>query len=160
MKGEDEINRVTLRKFQTWQTKYRDNHMLILISPITFILAFIFYIAADFVQKKLWVKFCQYMAVILFVITALALFQNVGAKVIAGRMGYQAMLVTSVTCHVEKLLKKGDYQKAEIILNKFNANYQIYSDSKSLKNFITSMDIPLFDCEIEESEEKLPKSKQ
>jgi hypothetical protein len=129
-----------------------------ILSPLSFLLAFALYIASDIIKLKRWAKISRYLAFATLAFTICVWIICLNEKVNAGGRGYHQQLVTSVTYHVEKLLNNGDTKAAETILNRFNSSYWKYSnDNEELKNFIQSMNIPLFSRENEELEQMIKK---
>lgn len=123
------------------------------LSPLPFILAFCLYIASDIIKRRRYAKYSKNMALIIIVVTFLVWINSLFTKMIDGQISLHEKLVVSVTYHVEKLLKNGDYKEAEKILNSFNSNYHHFShDNEALKDFIKRLDVPLFSKEIEEVE--------
>ena len=128
------------------------------LSPLPFLLAFVLYIASEIIKLKRWAKISRYLALATLAISICFWIFSLNEKVNAGGRGYHQQLVTSVTYHVEKLLKNGEYKNAETILNRFNSSYWKYSnDNDGLKNFIQDMNIQLFSHEKEELEQMIKK---
>jgi hypothetical protein len=128
------------------------------LSPLSFLLVFVLYIASDIIKPKRWTKVSRYLALTTLAITICVWIFSLNEKGIAGARGYHQQLVNSVTYHVETLLKNGDYKNAETILNQFNSSYWKYSnDNEGLKNFIQGMNIPLFSHEKEKLEQMIKK---
>jgi hypothetical protein len=129
-----------------------------ILSPLSFLMAFVLYKSSDIIKLKRWAKVSRYLAFATLAITICVWIFSFNEKGNAGAIGYHQQLVTSVTYHVEKLLKNGDYKNAETILNRFNSGYWKYSnDNEGLKNFIQGMNIPLFSREKEELEQMIKK---
>lgn len=126
----------------------------ILSPPLLLILAIVLYVISEIIRQnadlpKQLIRFQKYfrnIAVMVFFITCVVWFSSLNEKVHMSQVAYHKMQVISVTSHVEKMLNKGDYDNAKLILNRFNSSYLDIprNDNDMLNKLRMDIGIPLY----------------
>lgn len=132
-----------------------------LLSPIPFILAFFLYMASDFFNRGSWKKVLRICSIIVLTVTILTWINSLNAKIADSAIHTHAMLVGTVTHHVEQLLNDHKYQDAGAFIKEFNTYYyETFYNSDKLKQFLENKQIKLYSPDLEVIQKKLDQLNQ
>ncbi len=127
-----------------------------LLSPFSFILAFLLYIASDFFDRRPWKKGLKICSIIVLAVTIITWIDSFNAKLTDSAIGHHALLVGTVTHHVEELLDHQKYQEADSFIKEFNNYYyETFYSSDELEKFLKRKKLKIYSRDIEEIKKKL-----
>lgn len=114
---------------------------LLFDTPIPIVLAVLglLLLTSPHISSKRWAKIGRWLCGGFLVFMLFAAFQGMNAKGTIGARKSDAHDVTIFTAEVSRLIDQGKYQKAKVMLDKFNDEYPALAGQDKAKKFLLDL---------------------